>query len=176
MAIFLAFLLLEQTIVYNIFTDYHFLIRNLALCGSLLLLLVRQEDNKRLLAGIPSLHSNNRSNYAQLTARIMLVVMFATLLKFELSFTNLLLLVGGGLLILMVSVGYKTKLSALVLVTWLFIFNVTSHQFWAVSSHSYEHDFLKFDFFQTLSVIGGLILVVAFGPGGVSIDEHKKAW
>ena len=162
--------------MYNIFSDYHFLIRNFALCGSLLLLLVRQEDNKRLVAGIPSMHTNHTRNYAQLVSRIMLVMMFITLLKFEFSITNLLTVFGGGVLISMVTIGYKTKLSALVLVSWLFLFNVTTHQFWAVPSHSYERDFLKFDFFQTMSVIGGLILVVAFGPGGVSIDEHKKAW
>jgi len=166
-----------QTILYNIFTDYNFFARNLALCGALLLLLVKQEDNKRLLAGLPMMENNNYKNFTQLFARLLLVVMFGTLLRFELTVSNVLQLVIGGILMGMITIGFKTKLASLALVIWLLIINFTAYRFWSVNSHSHEFDFLKYDFFQTLSVIGGLMLIVYYGAGGVSIDEKsKKAW
>ena len=143
----------------------------------MLLLLVKQDDNKRLLAGLPSLGNNDYQKYTQLIARILLVVMFSTLLRFEISVVNILQLVIGGVLMFFVTIGFKTKLAALVLVCWLLLINVTMYRFWTAPSHSHEYDFLKYDFFQTLSVIGGLFLIVAFGAGGVSVDDrHKKAW
>lgn len=82
----------------------------------------------------------------------------------------------GLVLIALVAVGFKTKLAALTLVVWLLCINFTLHAFWRESTFSSLHDYLKYDFFQTMSVIGGLLLVVALGPGGVSVDEKKKEW
>ncbi|KAJ8413885.1 hypothetical protein AAFF_G00064830 [Aldrovandia affinis] len=166
-----------QTIAYSILWDLKFLMRNLALGGGLLLLLAEsRSEGKSMFAGVPSMGESSPKQYMQLGGRVLLVLMFMTLLHFDPSFFSVLQNMVGTALIILVAVGFKTKLAALTLVVWLFAINVYFNAFWAVPAYKPMHDFLKYDFFQTLSVIGGLLLVVALGPGGVSMDEKKKDW
>ncbi|XP_041667644.1 surfeit locus protein 4 isoform X2 [Cheilinus undulatus] len=166
-----------QTVAYSILWDLKFLMRNLALGGGLLLLLAEsRSEGKSMFAGVPSMGESSPKQYMQLGGRVLLVLMFMTLLHFDSNFFSILQNMVGTALIILVAIGFKTKLAALTLVVWLFAINVYFNAFWTIPAYKPMHDFLKYDFFQTTSVIGGLLLVVALGPGGVSMDEKKKEW
>lgn len=149
----------------------------MALAGGLLLLLAEsQSEKKSLFAGVPSAGGNTPKTYLQLSGRILLVFMYLTLIHLDFSFMNTVETIIGSILMVFVTIGFKTKLSALLLLLWLSFLNVYSNAFWMMPSDRAIRDYLKYDFFQTMSVIGGLLLVVTLGPGGVSVDDYKKKW
>ncbi len=63
------------------------LCRNLALGGGLLLLLAEsRSEGKSMFAGVPSMGESSPKQYMQLGGRVLLVLMFMTLLHFDSSF------------------------------------------------------------------------------------------
>lgn len=63
-----------------------FTCRSVSLIGALLLLVAESRvEAKSLFAGVPSLGENKPKSYMQLTGRILLVFMFITMLRLELS-------------------------------------------------------------------------------------------
>ena len=164
----LFFIVVLQTIAYSILWDLQFLFRNLALIGALLLVLAESRvEGKSLFAGVPSLGENKPKMYLQLAGRILLVFMFLTLLRFEMSamqvcvphstpkiifqpFLELQIIQNlvGSLLMVLVTIGYKTKLSAFVLVFWLNLLNFYFNAWWTIPAYKPMRDFLKYDFFQ----------------------------
>lgn len=175
--VILAFTIVLQSIVYGIFLLPQFFLRSCSLIGGLLLLMVENRKEARsIFAGVPTLHQNKPKNYMQLTGRLLLVIMFITIVRFEPTVFSILQNLIGGVLIIFVAVGFKTKLSALVLAIFLTLANLYANCFWYYRGHKALHDFLKYDFFQTISVVGGLLYIVALGAGSVSVDAKKKDW
>ncbi|KYO25232.1 surfeit locus protein 4-like [Alligator mississippiensis] len=133
-----------QTIAYSILWDLKFLMRNLALGGGLLLLLAEsRSEGKSMFAGVPTVDDISPRQYMQLGGRVLLVLMFMTLLHLELGAFTIFQDIFGMALIILVAIGFKTKLAALTLVVWLLVINLVQNAFWTVSPARPLHDFLN---------------------------------
>ena len=69
--------------------------------------------------------------------------------------------------------GFHTEWSSLGLSLVLLLSALWMYPFWSVPERLF--DYYKYYFFQTLSVIGGLMLLTLHGPGGLSLDGQKKS-
>merc|ERR1712216_533579 len=171
-----------QPFMYGQSTDLDFMCRSLTLVGSLFLLLRHEEKlttNKKTdaFAGLPSnVMQSMGSARLQLAGRILLMFIFFFQafhhLNKESSWFNIISLVVLMALSILVIVGFKARWSALLLVLLLGVTNVSLYPFWSVNERL--RDFYKYYFFQTLSVMGGLLLLVLYGPGGLSMDQGAK--
>jgi uncharacterized membrane protein YphA (DoxX/SURF4 family) len=167
-----------QSIVYGLVTEWHFFLRNVSIIGGLLMLLADALSRRRtIFAGLPSLNENDRATYFQLAGRILLVFLFLSfILSDDFSLLRIIASAIGFVACVMVVVGFKAKWSASFLVIFLSVFNVIINNWWSFHDSHPQRDFVKYDFFQILSIVGGLLLLVNQGPGGLSVDEKKKRY
>lgn len=167
-----------QGLGYGLIFDMSFFLRNLSVIGGLLMVLSDSlQTKKKLFAGLPSMSETDRRKYFQLAGRVLLIFLFIGF-AFQGKFTLFRAIVSllGLAACIMVAVGFKAKWSASLLVTVLSVANVFVNNWWSLHPSNPSLDFKRYDFFQTLSIVGGLLLLVNLGPGGISVDEKKKIY
>jgi putative oxidoreductase len=72
----------------------------------------------------------------------------------------------GGLAVL---VGWKTRWAALALIVFLIVITPIFHNFWAVPPEETMNQ--QINFLKNVSILGGMLLLFAFGPGRYSVDK-----
>ena len=70
----------------------------------------------------------------------------------------------------MLVVGWKARWAAFLLAAFTAIVTLFFHNFWAVPEA--QKMMQQIQFLKNLALIGGLLLVMAFGPGRLSVDKR----
>jgi len=175
-----------QPFLYGQTTNVDSMCRSVTLVGGLLLLLWSENLRRwrETSLGIPLDLQGLNAHRLQLTGRLLLMFIFF----FQALFGE-----NGGLhtviarptvlgatfvtalcgLSVFISIGFKTEKSALSLVVILGLTNVWMYPFWSAPVRLY--DLYKYYFFQTLSIMGGLVLLAVHGPGSISLDHGLGA-
>lgn len=71
----------------------------------------------------------------------------------------------------MVIVGFQARLGALALIGFTVVATLVFHRFWSLTGM--EAYMQQIQFMKNLGLIGGLLLIVAFGPGKMSLDARR---
>ena len=73
---------------------------------------------------------------------------------------------GGGIALI---VGFKARWVALALAGFTLVASLIFHNFWAMTGDAVMTNTLFF--YENVAVIGGMLMVFAFGPGRFSVDR-----
>ena len=76
--------------------------------------------------------------------------------------------IGGGLMVLL---GWNACWGALLLVIFTIPATLMFHNFWAVGPAEYQNQLIHFQ--KNLALIGGLLYVMAMGPGPYSLKSER---
>lgn len=80
---------------------------------------------------------------------------------------SILVELGGGLMLML---GWKARAAALALAVFTVFASIFFHNFWTMTGGDALTDQIMF--LKNLAMIGGLLLVSAFGPGRYSVDRR----
>ena len=134
------------------------------------------------------MNNTNITNLAALVGRILLAILFITsgwskIGGFEqtaaymaskglpmaqvLLVLTILVELGGGLLI---AIGYKARWAALAVFLFLIPVTFIFHPYWSFPAAEMRTQSIMF--WKNISIMGGMLMVFAFGPGAYSVDKR----
>lgn len=76
---------------------------------------------------------------------------------------------GGSILVL---IGYKARLGAVMLFIFIIIATLMVHNFWDYPAEEASNQISHF--LKNLSIMGGALFIIIFGPGHYSFGIHKE--
>lgn len=72
----------------------------------------------------------------------------------------------------LVIVGFKARYAALLLALFTVVVTPIFHDYWNLADPQRYPQYLNF--WKNMAMLGGLLLIVAHGPGGLSLDGRDK--
>ena len=167
-----------QLIVYQHFADVTFSIGFASLSGSVLILLSEYLPHGRAPthAGLPTLSRElYASDFAQLLGRLLLIVLFASIMMRgeAITMARVVASLTGVILSVCVAVGFRARMCAMIIVVAMGIANVAVNSFWRMREHDPRRDLVKYDFFIACAVMGGFWMLARVGPGSLAVDAKK---
>lgn len=85
-----------------------------------------------------------------------------------LAWLTIALELGGGLLL---AIGFKTRIVAILFFLWLIPTTFLFHPFWGIADAQQAQAQFN-NFFKNVSIMGAMLLLFAFGPGAYSVDKR----
>jgi putative oxidoreductase len=76
-------------------------------------------------------------------------------------------------LVALLLVGYQTRWVALAIIVFIVVITFAFHPYWSVAAaQAYDQ---KLNFYRNFAIAGGLCSILAWGPGGWSLDRWRGA-
>ena len=83
-----------------------------------------------------------------------------------LAAVTILVELGGGILLV---IGWKARWAALVIAVFTLLAAILFHNYWAMTGDDVMPN--RINFWKNISIVGGMLMVFAFGPGRYSVDR-----